>query len=64
MQGLVKNHGEQGQKALFVDLYRQISESESLFRQAEASLLKLVDMNSDSADRSRQGRHGNAAERA
>jgi methyl-accepting chemotaxis protein len=49
VQGLVKNHGEQGQKALFAELYRQISESEPLFRQVEATLLKLVDMNSESA---------------
>ncbi len=50
VQGLIKNRGEQGQKALFVELYRQMSESEPLFRQAEATLLKLVDLNSDSAD--------------
>jgi methyl-accepting chemotaxis protein len=49
VQALIKNRGEQGQKTLFADLYREIADSEPLFRQAETTLLKLVEMNTESA---------------
>ncbi|MDO8775431.1 MAG: methyl-accepting chemotaxis protein [Burkholderiaceae bacterium] len=45
LEALSKNQGEEGQKALFVTLYRQLEEDAPKFSATEATLEKLVDVN-------------------
>ncbi|AGX86452.1 HAMP domain-containing methyl-accepting chemotaxis protein [Candidatus Symbiobacter mobilis] len=51
---LAKNPGPEHQKALFVTFYRQFLDARPFFNKAEASLLKVVDLNTAIADASVQ----------
>ena len=49
VQSLVRNRTEQGQKALFGEIYQQIASAEPLFARADATLTKIIDLNNDIA---------------
>ena len=52
IQSLAKNKGEAGQKALFVDYFKNYDSSSALFEKAETSLLNIVNLNDKDATQS------------
>jgi methyl-accepting chemotaxis protein len=56
IQQLARNRSEQVQKTLFADLYQQIASTEPLFQRADATLSKVVDLNTTlAADSVKEG---------